>query len=362
MLKYSQEEAISFTFIFYIIKKYFTDEGESVMNHTPFRAIVVKEKENNLFERTLVEREVNSLPEGDVLIRVHYSSLNYKDALSATGNKGVTRTYPHTPGIDAAGEVVSSGNNAFQEGDQVIVTGYDLGMNTSGGFGEYIRVPSSWVVPLPKEMSLKESMMYGTAGFTAALSVYKLIRAGITPSTGDILVTGATGGVGSVAVSILGKLGYSVVGATGKMEEKEMLLRLGAKKMIRRAELSDESGRPMLKGIYAGVVDTVGGNMLESSLKVVKYGGCVTTCGNVAGHELNTTVYPFILRGISLLGIDSVQCPVDVRREVWALLAGEWKNSELLSYTEECTLKELDEKFALILQGKLKGRTVVKMK
>lgn len=362
MLKYSQEEAIRFISISYIIKKDFTDEGESIMNHTSFRAMVVKEEENNQFERTLVEREINSLPEGDVLIRVHYSSLNYKDALSANGNKGVTRTYPHTPGIDAAGEVVSSRNASFKEGDQVIVTGYDLGMNTSGGFGEYIRVPSSWVVPLPEGMSLKESMMYGTAGFTAALSVYKLIRAGITPNMGDVLVTGATGGVGSVAVSILAKLGYNVVGATGKMEEEQMLLRLGAKKAIHREELNDKSGKPMLKGVYAGVIDTAGGNMLESSLKVVKYGGCVTTCGNVAGHELNTTVYPFILRGVSLLGIDSVQCPVDVRREVWALLASEWKNSKLVSYTEECTLEKLDEKFALILQGKLKGRTVVNMK
>ncbi|HFK1494703.1 YhdH/YhfP family quinone oxidoreductase [Bacillus cereus] len=331
------------------------------MNHTSFRAIVVNEKENHQFVRKVVEREVSSLPEGDVFIQVHYSSLNYKDALSATGNKGVTRTYPHTPGIDAAGEVVSSEDNSFKAGDQVIVTGYDLGMNTSGGFGEYIRVPSSWVVPLPEGMSLKESMMYGTAGFTAALSVYKLIGAGIKPNMGDVLVTGATGGVGSVAVSILSKLGFNAVGATGKMEEEDMLLRLGAKKVIHRAELNDESGRPMLKGIYAGVIDTVGGRMLETALKTVKYGGCVTTCGNVAGQELQTTVYPFILRGISLLGVDSVQCPVDVRRDVWTLLAKEWGNKELLSYTEECTLEELEKKFTLILQGKLKGRTVVKI-
>ncbi|MBP3970736.1 YhdH/YhfP family quinone oxidoreductase [Bacillus sp. WL1] len=332
------------------------------MNHTSFRAIVVNETESKQFVRNVVAREVSSLPEGGVFIQVHYSSLNYKDALSATGNKGVTRTYPHTPGIDAAGVVVSSKDETIKAGDQVIVTGYDLGMNTSGGFGEYIRVPASWVVPLPEGMSLKESMMYGTAGFTAALSVYKLIRAGVTPSMGDVLVTGATGGVGSVAVSILSKLGFSVVGATGKMEEEEMLLRLGAKKVIHRAELNDESGRPMLKGIYAGVIDTVGGHMLETALKTVKYGGCVTTCGNVAGQELQTTVYPFILRGISLLGIDSVQCPVDVRRDVWTFLANEWGNKELRSYTEECTLEELDEKFTLILQGKLKGRTVVNMK
>ncbi|PIE94861.1 oxidoreductase [Bacillus fungorum] len=332
------------------------------MNHTSFRAIVVNETEGKQFVRNVVEKEVSSLPEGDVLIQVHYSSLNYKDALSATGNKGVTRTYPHTPGIDAAGEVVSSEDETIKVGDQVIVTGYDLGMNTSGGFGEYIRVPASWIISLPEGMSLKESMMYGTAGFTAALSVYKLIRAGITPSMGDVLVTGATGGVGSVAVSILSKLGFNVVGATGKMEEEQMLLRLGAKKVIHRAELNDESGRPMLKGGYAGVIDTVGGKILETALKLVRYDGCVTTCGNVAGHELHTTVYPFILRGVSLLGIDSVQCPVDVRRVVWALLAEDWKSLELLSYTAECALEELDEKFELILQGKLKGRTVVKMK
>ncbi|QQP82331.1 YhdH/YhfP family quinone oxidoreductase [Bacillus sp. TK-2] len=361
-MKYSQEEMSKLTYFFYIIKKNLTDKGESIMNHTSFRAIVVNEKENHQFVRKVVEREVSSLPEGDVFIQVHYSSLNYKDALSATGNKGVTRTYPHTPGIDAAGEVVSSEDNSFKAGDQVIVTGYDLGMNTSGGFGEYIRVPSSWVVPLPEGMSLKESMMYGTAGFTAALSVYKLIGAGIKPNMGDVLVTGATGGVGSVAVSILSKLGFNVVGATGKMEEEDMLLRLGAKKVIHRAELNDESGRPMLKGIYAGVIDTVGGRMLETALKTVKYGGCVTTCGHVAGQELQTTVYPFILRGISLLGIDSVQCPADVRSDVWTLLANEWSNKELRSYTGECTLEELEEKFTLILQGKLKGRTIVKIK
>ncbi len=200
------------------------------MNHTSFRAIVVNETESKRFVRNVVAREVSSLPEGDVFIQVHYSSLNYKDALSATGNKGVTRTYPHTPGIDAAGVIVSSEDATIKVGDKVIVTGYDLGMNTSGGFGEYIRVPASWIVPLPEGMSLKESMMYGTAGFTAALSVYKLIRAGVTPSMDDVLVTGATGGVGSVAVSILSKLGFNVVGATRKMEEEQMLLRLGAKK------------------------------------------------------------------------------------------------------------------------------------
>ncbi|MCI0767309.1 YhdH/YhfP family quinone oxidoreductase [Bacillus sp. TL12] len=332
------------------------------MNHTLFRAILVNEQEENQFERTLVERKIDDLPEGEVLIRVHYSSLNYKDALSATGNRGVTRKYPHTPGIDAAGEVISSQNPSFKTGDQVIVTGYDLGMNTSGGFGQYIRVPASWVIPLPEGLSLKESMMYGTAGFTAALSVHKLITAGITPDMGRILVTGATGGVGSVAVSILARLGYDVVAATGKVAEKEMLLHLGAKKIIHRGEMNDQLGKPMLKGIYAGVIDTVGGSTLATALKVVQYGGSVTTCGNVAGHEFTTSVYPFILRGINLLGIDSVQCPIALRKKIWALLGEEWKNLDLLLYTTECTLEELNDKFEAILNGELKGRTIVNLK
>ncbi|MDM5153557.1 YhdH/YhfP family quinone oxidoreductase [Bacillus sp. DX1.1] len=331
------------------------------MNGTTFQAMLVNEREGNQFERSIVERSISDLPEGEVCIRVHYSSLNYKDALSATGNKGVTRKYPHTPGIDAAGEVVSSTDASLEQGDQVIVTGYDLGMNTSGGFGQYIRVPASWVVPLPEGLSLKESMMYGTAGFTAALSVYKLMASGVTPEQGKVLVTGATGGVGSVAVSILAKLGYEIVAATGKQDEKDMLRQLGAKEVINRDQINDQSGKPMLKGVYAGVIDTVGGNTLATALKVVQYGGSVTTCGNVAGHELATSVYPFILRGINLLGIDSVQCSMTVRKQVWLLLAEEWKNPELLRYTVECKLEGLDEKIEHILQGKLKGRTIVNL-
>ncbi|MDM5187229.1 YhdH/YhfP family quinone oxidoreductase [Bacillus sp. DX4.1] len=331
------------------------------MNGTTFRAMLVNEREGNQFERSIVERNISDLPEGEVCIRVHYSSLNYKDALSATGNKGVTRKYPHTPGIDAAGKVVSSTDASLEQGDQVIVTGYDLGMNTSGGLGQYIRVPASWVVPLPEGISLKESMMYGTAGFTAALSVHKLIASGISPEQGKVLVTGATGGVGSVAVSILAKLGYEVVAATGKKDEEDMLFQLGAKEVIHRDKINDQSGKPMLKGVYAGVIDTVGGNTLATALKVVQYGGSVTTCGNVAGHELATSVYPFILRGINLLGIDSVQCSMTVRKQVWLLLAEEWKNPELLRYTVECTLEGLDEKIEHILQGELKGRTIVNL-
>ena len=335
-------------------------ESES-MSITHFKAMLVKENTDATFSREIINRELTALPEGEVLIQVKYSSLNYKDALSASGNKGVTRKYPHTPGIDAAGIIVKSSNEKFHAGDEVLVTGYDLGMNTSGGYGQYIRVPADWVVKLPENLSLRESMIYGTAGFTAALSVYKMIFGGIKPDAGNILVTGATGGVGSIAVSILHKLGYSVIAATGKAEAKEMLLQLGAKDIILREELNDQSGRILLKGNWAGVIDTVGGNMLATALKSTNYGGSVTCCGNVASPELLTSVYPFILRGITLYGVDSVMCPMDLRLELWSLLANEWKPLQLEQNVEEVSLEGLDKKIDLILQGKLQGRTIVNL-
>lgn len=326
-----------------------------------FKAMVVSEHEKNTYFREIVDKEISNLPEGDVLINVKYSSLNYKDALSATGNKGVTRKYPHTPGIDAAGIVVESINEEFKIGDPVLVTGYDLGMNTPGGYGQYIKVPANWVVKLPENLSLIESMIYGTAGFTAALSVYKLITSGITPGDGDILVTGATGGVGSIAVNILNKLGYGVIAATAKSKAKNMLLEIGAKDIIPREELDDKSGRTLLKGRWSGVIDTVGGNILATALKSTKYGGSVTSCGNVFSPELSTTVYPFILRGISLLGIDSVQCPRDLRLRLWNLLSNEWKPDNLKLNVQEVYLNDLDTKIEMILKGKLIGRTIVNL-
>lgn len=331
------------------------------MSTTQFKALVVTEDNDNQFSRKIIDREINTLPEGDVLINVKYSSLNYKDALSSSGNKGVTRNYPHTPGIDAAGVVIESKNENFHVGDKVFVTGYDLGMNTSGGYGQYIRVPADWVVTLPTNLSLKETMIYGTAGFTAALSVYKLIHGGVKPTDGNILVTGATGGVGSIAVSILHKLGYNVIAATGKPDAKEMLLKIGAKDIILREELDDQSGRILLKGNWAGVIDTVGGNMLATALKSTNYGGSVTCCGNVASPELLTSVYPFILRGITLHGVDSVMCPMDLRLELWSLLASEWKPYDLEQNVEEVSLDDLNKKIDLILQGKLQGRTIVNL-
>lgn len=324
-----------------------------------FKAVVVSEAEDKKYSREITEREISSLPEGEVLINVKYSSLNYKDALSATGNKGVTRKYPHTPGIDAAGIVAESTNESFKAGDEVIVTGYDLGMNTSGGYSEYIRVPASWVVKLPKGLSLMESMIYGTAGFTAALSVYKMIEAGVKPEQGDILVTGASGGVGSIAVSILNKLGYSVFAGTGKSEAKDMLLKTGAKEIISREELDDKSGKALLRERWAGVIDTVGGNILATALKTVKYGGSVTSCGNVASHEFSSSVYPFILRGVNLLGVDSVQCPMELRLKLWGLMSGQWKPENLALNVEEVSLEGLEDKIAEILQGKITGRMLV---
>ncbi|MBM9614372.1 YhdH/YhfP family quinone oxidoreductase [Desulfobulbus rhabdoformis] len=332
------------------------------MNNISFKAMIVTETDDKQFTREIKEKSIADLPEGEVLIKVYYSSLNYKDALSASGNKGVTRKYPHTPGVDAAGVIVESSDSTFKPGDEVLVTGYDLGMNTSGGYEEYIRVPANWVVRLPENLSLRESMIYGTAGFTAALSCYKLINNGVTPDMGPVLVTGATGGVGSIAVSILVKSGYEVVAVNGIKDEKDYLLELGAKEVISIEEADDKSGRPLLKPRWAGAIDTVAGNILSTAIKTTKYGGSVTCCGNVGSAELESSIYPFILNGVSLLGIDSVNCPVDTRIAVWNKIASDWKLEYLDKITTELPdLEALDERIDLILQGKNRGRAIVKV-
>jgi len=331
------------------------------MSKKVFKALVVEESDNGSFVRSIKKRSVSELPDGEVLIRVFYSSLNYKDALSATGNKGVTRYYPHTPGIDAAGIVKVSTDERFEEGDEVLVTGYNLGMNTSGGFGQYVRVPAAWVVPIPKGMTVSENMMYGTAGFTAALSVYRIMENGTTPDKGQVVVTGATGGVGSLSIAILSKLGYDVVAVTGKVKEHEFLTSLGASKIISREEVDDTSGKLMLSGKWAGGVDTVGGNMLSTIIKETKLWGSVAVCGNVASYELNTNVYPFILRGVTLLGIDSGNCPMPLRRQIWSKLAGEWKVDIIKEIVRECSLDNLNDEIDRILEGKQKGRVLVSL-
>ena len=328
---------------------------------TSFKALLVEKQEDKSFTRSITERSLDDLPDGTLLIKVEYSSLNYKDALSATGNPGVSRNFPHTPGIDAAGTVVSCDDGQFKEGDEVIITGYDLGMNTSGGFGEYIRIPSEWAVPKPDGLTLRESMVIGTAGFTAGLSVQGLVEHGITPDKGDILVTGATGGVGSVAIALLAKAGFSVVACTGKKEHESFLKTLGANNVITRDELLESKERPMLKELYAGAVDTVGGEYLAQAIKATQYGGSVTCCGLTASANLNVSVFPFILRGVSLLGIDSVQCPMPPRLKLWDKLASEWKLECLDDLTEEVSLGDVSQKIDAILKGELSGRTLVKL-
>lgn len=327
---------------------------------TRFKAHVVEKTEDGQFVRSIRQRNIADLPPGDLVVRVRYSSLNYKDALSATGHPGVTRQFPHTPGIDAAGEVVSCSSGAFAAGDKVIVTGYDLGMETDGGWGEFIRIPAEWAVRLPAGLTEREAMALGTAGFTAALSVLKLEQAGVTPPDGDILVTGATGGVGALAVAILARAGYRVTASTGKSADEAFLRGLGAAEIITRDAVTAGSERPMMKERWGGCVDVVGGETLAAAVKSTRYGGAVTCCGLVGSTELPLNVFPFILRGVSLIGIDSVKCPAGARVQIWKKLAGEWKPGQLPEMTTEITLEGLEEKLQEMLRGGSHGRVVVR--
>ncbi len=326
-----------------------------------FTALQVREGATGAFEQSIVERDTTELPAGELLIRVRYSSLNYKDALSASGNRGVTKHFPHTPGIDAAGVVEASSVGEFSAGDEVIVTGYDLGMNTAGGFSQYIRIPASWAIKRPQGLSLREAMVLGTAGLTAALCVDKLEQAGVTADAGPILVTGATGGVGSIAVALLAKLGYSVAAATGKAEQGEFLKRLGAQQIVLRSELQQGVERPMLKEQWAGAVDTVGGDILFNVVKSLRYGGSVACCGLTAGVAFNASVLPFILRGVNLLGVDSVELPLVVKASMWDKLSLQWKLDGLDPLVTEVSLEQLPEAIGQILAGKLVGRVLVRV-
>lgn len=327
------------------------------MHTTPFKAFVVEEHDGT-FSGSVQERCVSDLPGHDTLIKVRYSSLNYKDALSASGNRGVTKNYPHTPGIDAVGTVVSSASGAFSENDTVIVTSYDLGMNTPGGFGQYIRVPAEWVLKLPENMTAQEAMIIGTAGLTAGMSVLRLTEH-IQPGAGPVIVSGATGGVGSLSVAILAKMGYDVAAVSGKSEDQDYLLKLGAAYVIERRHFEQQDKHPMLKALFAGGIDTVGGPVLENMIKSMQPMGVVTCCGNVASAALNLTVFPFILRGVSLIGIDSQNYPMTYRQAVWSKLAGDWKPRSLMDVYSEIGLDQLNETIERMLEGKLKGRIVV---
>jgi len=329
------------------------------MSTRDFRALVAFEDENGVVQREIRRRTVDDLPAGEVLIAVRHSSLNYKDALSATGNRGVTKTYPHTPGIDAAGVVVDSLDPKWTPGDEVICTGYDLGMNTSGGFGQYIRIPGHWPVKKPAGLSLFEAMQLGTAGFTAALSVLGLQQNGVAPGKGPVLVTGATGGVGAVAVMLLSQLGYAVTALTGKMSEQQFLTDLGAQSALDRHAFLGDKDRTLLPGQWAGVIDTVGGEVLATAVKGTGFDGVVTSCGNAASGDLPLNVYPFILRGVHLLGIYSANCPRDRRLAVWEKLSREWKLTELSRLCRRVRLEQLETEIFAMLAGKSRGRCVV---
>jgi len=329
------------------------------MENIQYKAFVVEEK-NKEFVHSIQYLSTDNLPKGDVLIRVYYSSLNYKDTLSASGNKGVTKNYPHTPGIDASGIVEYSLDEKFKSGDKVIVTGYDLGMNTQGGFGQFIRVPAEWVVKLPDGLSMKESMIIGTAGFTAAISVLRLSEL-VKPEDGKIIVSGATGGVGSISLILLKKLGYKTVAITGKESEHVFLQNIGCNEIIPRIEFQAPDPHPLLSARFAGAIDTVGGTILENVLKQLKPLGAVTTCGSVSATQLNTTVFPFILRGNTLIGISAQNYPTKFRLSLWTKLANEWKPENLSELFTEIRLDELDNNIDLMKNGNLKGRTIINM-
>ena len=331
--------------------------GQDVKEYSSY---VVTQTGKDEFVGRIELKRIADLPKNELLIKVHYSSLNYKDALSASGNRGVTKRYPHTPGIDAAGEVVESTNSNFKRGDKVIASCFDLGMNHPGGFAEYIRVPSKWVTHLPERMTLKESMILGTAGFTAGRCVNFLMSQGVIPENGKVLVTGATGGVGSVAVAILSKLGFKVTAVTGK-DESQFLSRLGASEILPRHELEVKNAKMLLKEKWAGVVDTVGGVYLETAIKQTQYDGVITSCGNAASADLNISVYPFIIRGVRLIGVDSAKCGGEPREKVWQHLANDWKINFLEDLSQMITLNQLEEHVKKMLAGKLRGRTVVRL-
>ena len=320
-----------------------------------YQAYFVEEAETGV-TASWVSKEDSDLPEGDVLIEVAYSSVNYKDALSANGNRGVTREYPHTPGIDAAGRVISSSVDQYSAGDEVVVFGYDLGMNTAGGFGQKIRVPASWVLKKPSGLTLAETMSWGTAGFTAALSIQKLERAGIVPEKGPVLVTGATGGVGSVAVALLSKLGFSVVAVSGKAEQTEWLKSLGAAEVVSRDTVLALKGKAMAKPLYQAAVDTVGGDMVSAIIPQLQPEGAITTCGMIAGVKFEASVFPFILRGVSLLGVDSVEIPRADKQSVLDKAAGPWKLEGLEAMTTEVGQSGLADVLAKVLNGQGTGR------
>ncbi|WP_147804650.1 oxidoreductase [Alkalicoccus halolimnae] len=309
----------------------------------------------------IVSRKMEDLSKGEVTIKVHYSGVNYKDSMALNKKTKIAKEYPLIPGIDLAGEVIESESGDFKKGDEVIVTSYELGTGHDGGYSQFARVPADWVVPLPEGLTTREAMIIGTAGFTAALSIHKLEENGLTPDDNPVLVTGATGGVGSMAVDMLSKNNYKVAASTGKKTEHEFLKKLGASEIVSRDEVTPEEVKPLQKQVWAAAVDPTGGKALASILSSTKYNGAVAVSGLTAGVEVPTTVMPFILRSVNLLGIDSVNCPMDLRRTVWKRAAEDLKPDHLEDIVQEITLDELQGALDDILESKISGRVLVKL-
>jgi len=329
---------------------------------TSYRCLLVQasERSDSAPSATVGTFPGDRFPAGEVTIQVRWSSLNYKDALATTGHRGVVKTLPHVPGIDAAGVILASTSPEHAVGDSVIVTGYELGQSHWGGWSEIIRVPGEWIVPLPIGLSAREAMVYGTAGFTAAQCVMALQVQGVMPGGGEVVVTGASGGVGSLAVRLLAMLGYSVVAVSGKPDWHSQLIRWGAASVLGRDEFQDDAARPMMSARWAGGVDTVGGPMLARMIKETRYGGAVAACGLVAGAQLDVTLYPFLLRGVALCGVASADCPRDKRLKVWSQLAGPWKLPTLDEGVTESTLEQLPSLTSDMLRGEVAGRVIVR--
>lgn len=326
---------------------------------TSFRAFRIFEEAGTVAGR-IVELGLDDLTPGEVVIRTAYSSVNYKDALAGTGTGKIMRKMPLVGGIDVAGTVESSSDPRFRKKDPVLVTGYNLGVANDGGYAEFVRVPADWVVTLPPALSPLDAMTIGTAGFTAALSIVEMERNGLTPAQGPVIVTGATGGVGSLGVACLAARGYQVTALTGKDSEQEYLHELGATTVLSRHGL-DLGSRPLEKSQWAGAIDAVGGDILAWLTRTMMYGGCIAASGLTAGTELHTTVMPFILRGVKLLGIDSSACPMERRKEVWRHLAQDMKPAHLKTMAQIITMADLPQAFATVLAGKARGRFVVKI-
>jgi len=324
-----------------------------------FMALVISRLEDGTFTNNVSERLINELPKNDLLVKVKYSSLNYKDALSASGGKGITKNYPHTPGIDAVGTIEKSSSDRSLIGKKVIVTGFDLGMNTSGGFAEYISVPSRWAIPCPNSLTMKETMMLGTAGLTAGLCVAEIEKHSKLNNL-EVIVSGATGGVGSLAIKLLSHLGAKVTAITGKKDKNKYLYDLGCSEIISRKKFISSTRLPLNKGSYDAAIDVAGGDILSCIVACVRHNGIITACGNVSSPRFETTVFPFILRGIRLVGIDSATCSIKLREKIWNNFSKKWKLKNLESLCKTTDLNNLSNEIDKILKGKQTGRFIVK--